>query len=132
MCVFCDIISGKIPCFKVYESDNVLAFLDISQATKGHTLIIPKKHYESIFDLDDTVAKEIITVAKKIALLMKKNLNIDSVNLLNNSGKTAGQEVNHFHLHVIPRYSSNDVNITATVHDFDAIKLANTLETLLK
>lgn len=131
MCVFCDIVNGKIPCYKLYESDNVLAFLDISQATKGHTLVIPKKHYESLYDLNEEVAKEIITVAKKIALLLKDKLNVTNVNLLNNSGELAGQEVKHFHLHVIPRYTKDDVTIKPIAHEpnFDELQKLHDLLT---
>ncbi|MDD3171953.1 MAG: HIT family protein [Bacilli bacterium] len=110
MCVFCKIANGEIPSYKIYEDDDFLAFLDISQATIGHTLVIPKKHYDSIFDLEEET--KIFNLVILLAKAIKKALNIDNVNILNNNGPLAGQSVNHFHIHIIPRYENDSVNFS--------------------
>lgn len=111
MCVFCKIINGEIPCFKLYENGFVTCFLDISQATKGHTLIVPKKHVENVFSLNEEEASEIMKAAVIVSNLLKEKLGVENVNLLNNSGSLAGQTVMHFHLHVIPRYEGDNVKL---------------------
>lgn len=108
MCVFCDIIKGDIPSYKVYEDDNYLAILDISQATLGHTLVMPKKHYDTILDMEDDKAGELMSVADKIAKKIVTNLNATGCNMLINTGEVAGQTVKHVHLHIIPRYTESD------------------------
>ncbi|MFD3447269.1 HIT family protein [Microbacteriaceae bacterium 4G12] len=107
-CIFCKIIEGKIPCTKVYENEHVLAFLDISQVTKGHTLIIPKTHKQDIFELTPDIAANLFAVVPSIANAIKTQLGSVGFNLLNNNGEKAGQTVFHFHLHLIPRYGNND------------------------
>ncbi len=108
MCVFCEIVNGNIPCYKIYEDDNFLAFLDLSQATLGHTLVVPKKHYENIFDLDENLP--LLKVVSKIAKALKKGLGISDLNIVNNNGPLAGQTINHFHIHLIPRYEGDKVS----------------------
>ncbi|MGI6710179.1 MAG: HIT family protein [Bacilli bacterium] len=107
MCVFCKIVKGEIPSYKVYEDENYLAFLDISQATLGHTLVIPKAHYENFLDLKNP--GKIFELTQKITTKISKTLNVSDFNILNNTGIKAGQTVNHFHLHIIPRYKENDL-----------------------
>ncbi|NSL52004.1 HIT family protein [Calidifontibacillus erzurumensis] len=107
-CIFCKIINGEIPASKVYEDEHVLAFLDISQITKGHTLVIPKAHYENLFDLPQESAEKLFSVVPKIVNAMKSQLHIEDLNLVSNSGRKAGQEVFHLHLHLIPRYGKGD------------------------
>ncbi|MCP1354275.1 HIT family protein [Aneurinibacillus migulanus] len=107
-CIFCKIIKGEIPSSKVYENEHVLAFLDISQVTKGHTLVIPKIHQQDIFELTPETASNLFACVPKIANAIKKQFNVDGVNLLNNSGKVAGQTVFHYHLHILPRYGRED------------------------
>jgi len=104
MCIFCKIINNEIPCYKIYENNHVLAFLDISPATLGHTLVIPKKHYEHILDLDDEIAEEIMKAVVNVTKILHNKLNVVDFNLENNNGVLAGQEVKHYHMHVIPRY----------------------------
>lgn len=125
MCVFCEIVKGNIPSYKIYEDENVLAFLDISQATKGHTLIVTKKHYENLFDLPTEEAVNIIKAAKIVEEKLKNKLNISNINLLNNNGELAGQVVKHYHLHLIPRYEENDIIIKFNEHEinYDELKL---------
>ena len=110
MCVFCKIISGEFNSCKIYEDDKVLAILDLSQATYGHTLVMPKAHYENIFDLDSEVAQHLFDVVVKIANHYKKVIpNLAGINLLNNNGSKAGQTVMHYHMHIIPRYENDDL-----------------------
>ena len=108
MCVFCDIIKGDIPSYKVYEDENYLAILDISQVTFGHTLVMPKKHYETILDMKDDEAGELMKVANKVAKKIIKNLNATGCNMIVNTGEVAGQSVKHAHLHIVPRYTESD------------------------
>jgi histidine triad (HIT) family protein len=107
-CIFCKIIEGKIPCAKVFENEHVLAFLDISQVTKGHTLIIPKVHKKDVFELTPDIAANLFSVVPTIANAIKTQYSPIGFNLLNNNGEKAGQSVFHFHLHLIPRYGEND------------------------
>lgn len=110
-CIFCKIIKQELPCFKVYEDELVLAFLNLYPATDGHTLIIPKKHYKNIFDINNNDLKRIIEVAQIISLKMKKELQVDGVNLFQSNGEIAEQEIMHFHLHLIPRREDDNFRI---------------------
>lgn len=107
-CIFCKIIKGEIPSAKVYEDEHVYAFLDISQVTKGHTLIIPKAHEENIYELSEDNARHVFSAVPKISNAIKAAYNPVGLNLLNNNGEKAGQSVFHFHLHIIPRYGEGD------------------------
>ncbi|WP_246938834.1 HIT family protein [Bacillus pinisoli] len=107
-CIFCKIVKGEIPSAKVFENEHVLAFLDISQVSKGHTLVIPKVHKENVFELTPEIAQEIFKVVPKISNSIKKQFSPIGLNLLNNNGEQAGQSVFHFHLHIIPRYGKGD------------------------
>lgn len=104
MDIFCKIIKGEIPSYTLYEDDIVKVFLDVNPNHNGHTLIVPKKHYENFFDIDDDTLHYILKVAKDIAALLKEKLNYDGISLAQNNG--LGQEVKHFHLHLIPRYNN--------------------------
>lgn len=109
-CVFCSILEGDIPSYKIYEDDNVIAILDISQATKGHTIVISKKHYKNLYDIDEKLAGDIFRVVPKIANAIKKAFNPIGLNVLVNTEKPL-QTVFHFHLHIIPRYYQDGVDI---------------------
>lgn len=108
MCLFCEIVKGNIPSCKVYEDDEVLAFLDIAQATKGHTLVVPKKHYDNVLEMPDDEYASLLLKAKKVAGILTNSLKPNGVNVLTNIGEAAGQSIMHAHVHVIPRYDSND------------------------
>ena len=115
MCVFCEIIKGNIPSKKIYEDDKVLAILDISQATKLHTLVMPKEHYENIFDIDSDTLAHLIKVVKGIANHYEEmNPEILGINLLNNNNEAAGQSVMHYHMHILPRYKNDNLKIEFT------------------
>lgn len=111
--IFDKIIQGEIPSYKVYEDDDVLAFLDISQVTPGHTLLVPKKHVDNIFDYDDETAKKVLLTLPKLARAIKAtNPKIAGMNISSNNGVSAGQTVMHSHWHLIPRYDDDNLNET--------------------
>ena len=101
-CLFCKIINGEIPCNKIYENDYVLAFLDINPDCDGHTLIIPKKHFTDLDDIDDNTLTEIFKAAKYLKKVLEEKLNCIGMSLLQNNGSV--QEVKHYHLHLKPYY----------------------------
>ncbi|MGE7601960.1 HIT family protein [Peribacillus sp. NPDC097675] len=107
-CIFCKIIDGDIPSTKVFENEHVLAFLDISQVTKGHTLVIPKVHKENIYELTPEIAQNLFEVVPEISRAMKQEFQPVGLNILNNNGEAAGQSVFHFHMHLIPRHGKHD------------------------
>lgn len=107
-CLFCKIVEGSIPSTKVYEDEHVLAFMDIMPLTKGHTLLIPKKHHENVYEMSSEEAGQLFSVAPKIAASLKASFQPAGLNLMNNNGAPAGQSVFHFHLHFIPRYDQTD------------------------
>ena len=107
-CIFCKIVDGIIPSHKIYEDDDVLAFLDISQVTPGHTLVISKKHYSNFLTTEKDVMHKVMDVAQRIGQAQMSILGAKGVNILTNVNKEAGQSVFHFHVHVIPRYIANE------------------------
>lgn len=107
-CIFCKIANKDIPGKIVYEDDICLAFLDLSQTTDGHTLVIPKSHYKNILDVDDKTLSHLIKITKKLANIIVTNLNAQGANILSNANEVAGQTVMHFHIHIIPRYDQAD------------------------
>lgn len=111
MCIFCKIVSGEIPSYKVYEDDNFLAFLDISQATYGHTLVIPKKHYANLLEMPNELLSKMFIIVKNISEKLTKATQCEGFNILNNNGEAAGQTIHHFHVHIIPRYSNDNLEI---------------------
>lgn len=117
-CIFCSIIKGDIPSFKIYEDNDFLAFLDIAPGTKGHTLIIPKEHAATLEELSDDKASKILVLTKKIVKAMKEVHGFTNYNIIQNNGKIAGQTVDHYHMHIIPRYSIEEVGLW-TPHEDD-------------
>lgn len=107
-CIFCKIINGEIPSAKVYEDEHVMAFLDISQVTKGHTLVIPKVHKENVYELTPEISSQVFQAVPKIARALKETYQPIGMNVLNNNGEHAGQSVFHFHIHLLPRYGQGD------------------------
>ncbi|GAE35679.1 HIT family protein [Halalkalibacter akibai] len=107
-CIFCKIVDGDIPASKIYEDEHVLAFLDISQVTKGHTLVIPKNHHKDLFELPEETIKNVYAVIPKLASAIKQTYEAEGLNLVNNNGELAGQTVFHYHVHLIPRYGKGD------------------------
>ena len=124
-CIFCKIINKEIPGKIVYEDDECMAFLDLSQATYGHTLVIPKKHYANILEVDDETLAHVMKIVKNLANQIVEKLDAKGVNVLTNTNEVAGQTVHHFHVHILPRYDKNELKIEFTDHsndvDLDAV-----------
>jgi len=106
-CIFCKIVRGKIPADAVYEDENCLAFLDITPVNPGHTLLVPKEHYENLYDLPDELLKQLAPIIKKIAIAVKKGVNAEGINIGMNNERPAGQLVSHAHFHIMPRFSND-------------------------
>ena len=120
MCVFCEIVKGNIPSRKVYEDDEILAILDIAQTTKGHTLVMPKKHYTDIYEADPEILKKLVVKVQELGKMICKNLGAQGSNILVNTDEVAGQSVHHLHFHIIPRYSKDDsIKIEFTENSLD-------------
>ena len=117
--VFCKIIDGEIPSTKIYEDDEVIAILDISQTTRGHTLVIPKEHYDSFLSCPADLMAKVFAVARRIGQAEISILGAKGVNVLTNCGEAAGQSVPHFHVHVIPRYTGGEGGFSITMKGQD-------------
>lgn len=115
-CVFCKIIKGEIPSAKIYEDNEVVAILDISQATRGHTLVLPKTHYDNFLSTPKELMHKVMDVAQRIGQAEMSVLGAKGVNILTNIGKEAGQSVMHYHVHIIPRYV-RDVGFQITLKE---------------
>lgn len=107
-CIFCKIIDGRIPSNRIYENDNFLSIPDANPKVKGHSLVISKKHFETLLDLPSSAGLELIDCIKKTALKVMDKNNAKGFNIINNNFETAGQIVNHVHFHVLPRKSGDD------------------------
>lgn len=110
-CIFCKIISGEIPSAVIFENDEFKVILDRFPASKGHVLIIPKKHFDNIFDIDPDLGGRLFTLAVRMAGIVKKATGAENMNIIQNNGPLAGQTVNHFHLHIIPRYENDSISV---------------------
>ena len=128
MTIFQKIIDKEIPSKVIYEDDKYLAFLDISQATKGHTLIIPKEPTESVLTAKPETVAEINVIAQRIAIAFMKDFGAKGVNILTNANEIAGQTVNHYHVHVLPRYKKDELDLEFKTNDFDLDKLHNEIK----
>jgi histidine triad (HIT) family protein len=123
-CIFCKIASHIIPSSVVYEDDDVIAFLDISQTTEGHTLVIPKTHYDNFLTVPKDVMNKVMNVAQRIGQILINNFGAKGINILSNCYEAAGQTVMHFHVHVIPRYISAD-GLTIEMHQNEDLENIN-------
>ena len=110
-CIFCKLSNGDIPTNALYEDDVVKVIFDLNPASKGHVLILPKNHFDDIYSMDDATAAHVFQVAVKVAKAMKETLGCEGLNIVQNNGEIAGQTVFHFHLHMIPRYKSDEVGL---------------------
>ncbi len=131
-CIFCKIINGEIPSRKLYEDDNFIVIMDISPATKGHALVIPKEHYADIYEMPADLLAEAIKVAQKMVIKMTDALQADGFNIMQNNGEVSGQTVFHFHFHLVPRYREDEPCLTLTPHDMSAEELDAVKATILK
>ncbi|MBQ4440312.1 MAG: HIT family protein [Kiritimatiellae bacterium] len=121
-CIFCKIVEGTIPSFKVYEDDKVLAYLDINPFSPGHTLVIPKVHAANLLECGDEGLGTLIAAVRKVAAHLKTALPCDGFNILQNNGEAAGQTVRHIHFHIIPRYEGGGCEFAP--HQGDMAELA--------
>ena len=122
-CIFCKIIAGEIPCFKLFEDDATLSFMDINPANEGHALVIPKEHAVDVHVVSDAAIAATVRTAKKIAAAVEETLKPGGINLLQCNGPAAAQSVMHFHMHVLPRYDGDDLKLNwgPKPGDMDAI-----------
>ena len=110
-CIFCKLANGIIPTNSLYEDDVVKVIFDAGPASSGHVLILPKEHFDNVYALDDDTATHVFQVAVKVAKALKEGLNLEGLNIVQNNGEIAGQTVFHFHMHIIPRYKGDTVNV---------------------
>ena len=122
-CIFCKIIAGEIPSFKLYEDDDTFAFMDINPANEGHALVIPKQHAADVHAVSDAAITATVLTAKKIAAALEQTLQPGGLNLLQCNGAAAAQSVLHFHMHVLPRYVGDELKLNWGLKpgDMDAI-----------
>ena len=115
MDIFCRIINGEIPSYTIYEDSIVKVFLDVNPRSNGHTLIIPKKHYLDLDDIDEVTLSHIMNVAKKIKKLLEERLNPNGIMLVQNNGSL--QEVKHYHLHLVPSYDNDNLDSVENIYN---------------
>jgi histidine triad (HIT) family protein len=130
-CIFFKIIEGKAKSWKVYEDESVYAFLDIHPVNEYHTLVIPKQHYENIFDIPEDELINVMTVVKKLVLLYSSKLGIHAVQIINSSGSEAQQDVFHVHFHIVPRKKGDNQDVKWTTHPEWVMKYDQLLEKIL-
>ena len=125
-CIFCKIANGEIPSATLFEDEDFRVILDLNPAALGHALILPKKHAANLFELPDETAAKALVLAKRIGGKLKDGLHADGLNVVQNNGEVAGQTVFHFHMHLIPRYQDDTVNVKwkpGTLTDADKEKI---------
>ena len=121
-CVFCAIGAGEIPSLKIFEDDVAIAFLDINPMSRGHALVVPRRHCEGLLDADAELLSAMIGRVRKVAGIMKERLGFDGFNILQNNGEAAGQTVMHIHFHIVPRYGKEEIEFTSHKGDMDELK----------
>ena len=130
-CLFCKIAKGEIPCSKVFENESILAFLDIFPVNPGHTIVIPKKHYQTFLDFPKRDISSFFIQIQNIARLLKEKLNFDGFNIIQNNFSAAGQVVPHFHYHIIPRFEGDDAILIHSKKDkASSLELENIIKKL--
>ena len=115
-CIFCKIARQEEPASRIYEDGKVLAFLDMRPVGEGHTLVIPKKHYENIHEIPEEEIANLFKIVKKLASAIKESMKADGLSVVQNNGRAAGQDVFHVHVHIIPRYEGQDSQRTREIH----------------
>lgn len=110
-CIFCKVVSGELPSSKVYENEEILVFLDINPVNLGHALVIPKKHFENIYETPEDTLAHMITTAKIVSKAIKKARNASGVNVIMNNDASAGQVIFHSHMHIIPRFEGDGFGV---------------------
>lgn len=114
-CIFCKIVAGEIPCYKIYEDNDFLAFLDIQPISKGHTLIVPKKHYNTFLETPVEILTQMTPIIHKIGKALIKATQADGLNFGLNNGSAAGQIIMHTHFHIIPRFNNDGLHTWPSV-----------------
>lgn len=131
-CIFCRIVQKQVPSSLVFEDEKVMAFLDIRPLNEGHTLVIPKAHYESIFDIPKEHIAYLHGITKRIAFAVEKVTKADGISIIQQNGKAAGQDIFHLHVHVIPRYEDQKLPSFSEISEIDRKKLSQTAEKIRK
>ncbi|MDD6400575.1 MAG: HIT family protein [Lachnospiraceae bacterium] len=131
-CIFCKIMKGEIPSATIYENSDFKVILDVSPANRGHALIITKEHYDNIFQLDAETAGKLFSLATVVARAIKEETQCEGLNVVQNNGEVAGQTVNHFHLHLVPRFKGDNVSVTWKQGESDSNDLAELAKALKK
>lgn len=113
-CIFCKIANGEIPSATIYETPECRVILDVAPANKGHALILTKEHYDNIYELDAQTGAKLFSLATDVAKAVKEETGCEGMNVVQNNGEVAGQTVHHFHMHIIPRWKKDDVQVAWT------------------
>jgi histidine triad (HIT) family protein len=129
-CLFCKIVAGEIPAQRVDEDEHTIAFMDINPWTRGHALVIPREHSRNLYEISDESLSQTAVAAKRLALRMKERLGCDGINLINSTELAAWQTVFHFHIHVIPRYEDDPLQLPTKPQQADPDELAKVAEEL--
>ena len=129
-CIFCSIVDGSIPSYEVYQDEYFKVIMDRYPCAKGHVLIMPKRHVADIYGLNAEEAAALIPLAQRVAEKIRDVLGMDGLNLLQNNGKAAGQVVDHFHLHLLPRYENDGIKFGGKPTDPPLEELEQTAELL--
>ena len=122
-CIFCKIVRKQAPASIIYEDETVMAFLDIRPLNEGHTLVIPKKHYVDIFDTPEDQLSQVHMVVKQVSIAVKKATNADGISIIQQNGKAGGQEIFHFHVHVVPRFEGQKLPSFSVLSEVERTKL---------
>ena len=122
-CIFCKIVRKQAPASVIYEDETVMAFLDIRPLNLGHTLVIPKAHYVDIFDLPENQLSQVHKVAKQVSFAVKRATNADGISIIQQSGKAAGQDIFHLHVHVVPRFEGQKLPHFSDLKEVERAKL---------
>ncbi len=129
-CLFCHIAAGKVPCHKIYEDEHALAFLDIAKDFYGHTLVVPKAHFENILDCSKSSLEKVILAVQKVSQHFIENCGFKGVNVLNSNAEAAGQSVFHLHFHIIPRMNKSEFSLIQPSKELSVPDLAVQCEKL--
>jgi len=131
-CIFCRIANSEIQSEKVYEDKHAFAFLDINPASKGHTLVIPKKHYQDIRDIPEEELSKLIAAVKKVAAAVMKGTGSDGINIVQNNGEAAGQAIFHIHFHIIPRTKGDNLRLFGSRYHYSENEMREIAERIRK
>jgi histidine triad (HIT) family protein len=129
-CLFCKIVAGEIPAQTIDEDEHTIAFMDINPWTRGHALVIPREHTPNLYEIPDEELARTAAAAKRLARRMKERLGCDGINLLNSCEPAAWQTVFHFHIHVIPRYDDDPLQLPTRPEEGDPEEIAKVAEEL--